>query len=160
MVPVRSGEGCIWAKRRDAYYAHRDDLPEAVRPHLTLIDLPSRRNATQVERRFGIPALRKSSMNIRLLSADVETGGLAERLLDRFVKARPFILALRHCLSPEEGSLRRLKDLELEVANRVAVSASGLCQRTGQPGFSNTARAGNHQVALVAYPLTSQQLLE
>ena len=124
MVPVRSGEGSIWAKRRDTYYAHRDDLPEAVRPHLTLIDLPSRRNATQVERRFGIPALRKNSMNIRLLSADVETGGLAERLLDRFEKARPFILALRHCLSPEEGSLRRLKDLELEVASRVEMKMS------------------------------------
>ena len=124
MVPVRSGEGCIWAKRQDAHYAHRDDLPEAVRPHLTLIDLPSRRNATQVERRFGIPALRKSNMNIRLLSIEVETGGLAERLLCRFGEALPFILALRHCLSPEEGPLRRLKDLELKVANRVEMELS------------------------------------
>jgi len=124
MVPVRSGEGCIWAKRRDTYYAHRDDLPEAVRPHLTLIDLPSRRNATQVERRFGIPALRKSNMNIRLLSVDLETGELAKRLLGRFEEARPFILALRHCLSPEEGPLRRLKDLELEVASRVEMELS------------------------------------
>lgn len=124
MVPVRSGEGSIWAKRRDACYAHRDDLPEAVRPHLTLIDLPSRRNATQVKRRFGIPAFQKSNMNIQLLSIEVETGGLAERLLGRFGEARPFILALRHCLSPEEGPLRRLKDLELEVASRVEMELS------------------------------------
>ena len=124
MVPVRSGEGCIWAKRQDAYYAHRDDLPEAVRSHLTLVDLPSRRNATRVEGRFGIPALRKSNMNIRLLLVDVETGGLAERLLGRFREARPFILALRYCLSPEEGILRRLKDLELKVASRVEMEFS------------------------------------
>lgn len=124
LVPVQSSEGCVWGKRADAYYAHRDDLPEAARPHLTLIDLPSRRNATQVKLRFGIPALRKSSMNIRLLSVEVETGVLASRFLDRFEQARPFILALRHCLSPEEGPLRRLKDLELEVARRVEMELS------------------------------------
>ena len=123
-VPVQTEEGCSWGARADTYYAHRDDLPEAARPHLTLIDLPSRRNATQVEARFGISALRKGNMGVRVLSVEAESGNLAQDLNYRFDQARPFILALRYHLSPEEGALRRLKALDLAVARRVEMELS------------------------------------
>jgi hypothetical protein len=117
-VPVQTKSGRDWGARADAYYAHRDDLPEAARSHLTLVDLPSRRNATQVEARFGVPALRKDSLNIRMRKVDREEGPVADALSDRFEQARPFILALRNQLSPEQSPLRRMKSLKLTVARR------------------------------------------
>jgi len=41
-----------------------------------------------------------------------------------------------------------------------AVSASGLCQGAGQPGFADTARASDHEVAFVFDPFGRQQALE
>ncbi|MEP1425854.1 MAG: hypothetical protein ABJX32_04705 [Tateyamaria sp.] len=117
-VPIHTKAGRDWGAREEAYYAHRDDLPEAARSHLTLVDLPSRRNATQVEARFGIPALRKDSMNIRLRSVEREGGPVAVALSNRFEQARPFILALRNHLSPDQSPLRRMKSLKLTVARR------------------------------------------
>jgi len=117
-VPILTQDGREWGARQETYYAHRDDLPKAVRSHLKLVDLPSRRNATQVAARFGIPALRKDSMNIRLRSVEQADGVVADALFTRFEQTKPFILALRNHLSPDQASLRRLKSLRLVIALR------------------------------------------
>ena len=117
-VPIITKAGREWAATRDTVYAHRDDLPKAVRNHLKLVDLPSRRNAAQVKARFGIPTPRKDGMNIRMRSVEEEAGELATSLITRFEEARPFILAMRNQLSPDKGPLRRLRTLRLLVAQR------------------------------------------
>lgn len=120
-VPIITKAGREWAARQDTVYVHRDDLPKAVRNHLKLVDLPSRRNATQVAARFAIHTLRKDSLSIRLRSIEEEAGDLAAALTVRFEEARPFILAMRNQMSPDQSALRRMQALRLVIAQRAEI---------------------------------------
>lgn len=120
-LPVQSSEGRVWSEREGVFYAHRDDLPSAARAHLTLIDLPSRRNAKQVAARFGVRPLHKESLEIRTRTLEELHGPDAVMLKDRFSSAKPYISALRRALSPEGAHLRRLESTELQVARRAEV---------------------------------------
>jgi hypothetical protein len=149
MVPIITKTGREWAARKDTVYAHRDDLPKAVRSHLKLVDLPSRRNATQVAARFAIPALRKDVMSIRLCSIEAETGELATALTTRFEEARPFILAMRNHVSPDQGPLRRLRSVGLNIAKRAEMEI-----KIGDEAILDDLEPFQHSLDLKTHELT------
>lgn len=124
MLPVQFGGKRIWAERDGVHYAQRDDLPSVARSHLKLIDLPTRLNAKHVLARFGVPALQKDALDLRIRKVDEVVDGEAATLRARFERAKIYILALRKALSPNGTHLRRFEALGLQVALRAEMELS------------------------------------
>lgn len=124
MLPVQFGGKRIWAERDGVHYAQRDDLPSVARSHLRLIDLPTRLNGKQVLARFGVPALLKDALDLRIIAVDEVQAADASTLMARFERAKPYILALRKALSPNGTPLRRFEALALHVARRAEMELS------------------------------------
>jgi hypothetical protein len=89
-----------------------------------LIDLPTRLNGKQVLSRFGVPALLKDALDLRIIAVDEVQDADASTLRARFDKAKPYILALRKALSPNGTPLRRFEALGLQVARRAEMALS------------------------------------
>ncbi len=124
MLPIQFGGERIWAGRDKVHYAQRDDLPSAARSHLRLIDLPTRLNGTQVFDRFGVPALKKDALDLRVITIDEIPDADASNLRAQFERAKPYILALRKTLSTNRTPLRRFEGLDLHVARGVKMQLS------------------------------------
>lgn len=117
-LPIQLEGRRVWADREGVYYAQRDDFPSAAKPHLRLLDLPSRRNAKQVLARFGVATLQKDALNLKICSLDEADEGASITLRSRFRDSKPYILALRKALSPDGTHLRRFEAVQLKVARR------------------------------------------
>lgn len=114
-VQARQDGAILWSPVGDTLYLDRDNFPSAAREHLTLIDLPARRSATEVEARFGVVAVSKQPFGLTIGRTVEATENVAALLAARFADGLPFIKALRAANSMDSARLRRLEALELTI---------------------------------------------
>ncbi len=113
-----------WIPVTEALYADRDGSLATARGRLALLDLPSRRNATNVTARFGVTALSRSPVTIRILSSVPASASIAAIVEHRFEGALPFISAYRSLVAPDSSALRKLEQLRLHVSTEVRTELS------------------------------------
>jgi hypothetical protein len=138
-IQVRRAGSIVWAPVADALYLDRDNLPTAARSHFALIDIPPRRNATNIEAIFGAAPLSKRNFELTVTKVIEEEGYIAANLQRRLNDALPFIKAYRLASSTDTARLRRLDALCLKVVKvaELEFSSSG-------EFFSGTLEPGKH----------------
>lgn len=123
-VQVRKDGALCWEPVGSALYLDRDNFPVAARDHLALIDVPPRRSASDVEKRFGVKPLSKQDFSLAIVHVVEEKGIIAELLRSRFVASLPFIKAFRSANSIETQRLRRLEALTLRIVLKAELEFS------------------------------------
>ncbi|ESX04877.1 hypothetical protein X769_13910 [Mesorhizobium sp. LSJC268A00] len=107
-VQVRKGGVVSWVPVGEALYLDRDNFPAAARDYFSLIDLPPRRNATEVFARFKVAPMSKQNFSLTITRVVEEDGVIAARLRTRLAASLPFIKAHRAANSVDTQRLRRL----------------------------------------------------
>lgn len=121
-VQVHRGHVRDWVRPDEALYADQTGFPLAAREFLALIDLPPRRNTSNVAERFGVAALSQEKYQLEISSLTEEVGATAAMLRADLVSARPFIRALRLADTNITTRLRRFDRLELKVASAAEIA--------------------------------------
>ncbi|MER8755167.1 DUF3883 domain-containing protein [Mesorhizobium sp. M0976] len=114
-VQVRKGGIVLWVPVGDALYLDRDNFPAAARDYFSLIDLPPRRNATEVFARFKVAPMSKQNFSLTTTRVVEEEGVIAARLRTRLAASLPFIKAHRAANSVDTQRLRRLDAIGVKI---------------------------------------------
>lgn len=114
-VQVKKGGTVSWVPVKEALYLDRDNFPAAARDFFSLIDLPPRRNATEVLARFKVSPTSKQNFTLTVARVVEEQGAIAARLRARLSASLPFIKAHRAANSVDTQRLRRLDLLSLKA---------------------------------------------
>jgi hypothetical protein len=115
LVQVRKGGVVSWVPVGEALYLDRDNFPAAARDYFSLIDLPPRRNATEVQARFNVAPVSKQNFSLTIARLIEEEGAIAARLRGRLAASLPFIKAHRAANSVDTQRLRRLDTLAVKA---------------------------------------------
>lgn len=114
-LQARRGGVVEWAPVGDVYYLDRDNVPSAARDLVALIDLPSRKNSTDILARFGAGPLSQRNLVMRVLERTEEAGPIAALLDLRWQTSLPFIRAYRRASNTDNSALRPLDQLQLSI---------------------------------------------
>lgn len=118
-VQCRQAGQVVWTPIAQALYADRDGSIAAARERFALIDLPSRRSATNVSARFGVTPLSRTPIGVRVTSIVAASAATSSIIEHRFESALPFIRAYRGLISADSSALRRLDRLRMQVVTEL-----------------------------------------
>lgn len=115
-VQVREKGAVAWAKATDALYLDRDNFPTAAREYFSLLDLPPRRSAVEVQARFGVSPISKQRFSVTVGRVIDDESVVAAALRSRLADCLPYIKVYRSAQSLETQRLRQLERVTLRVA--------------------------------------------
>ena len=134
-------KGMLWGRLNDheAYYpvnqlrySSRSSLPAPVRNLIPLVDIDSRRKASEVERIFGVQPVKPSDVVLTVEKTGIESRPWSCFVSERLTQALPYLYASRLARTTDEdgGDRRRLGAVSICVCEhfRAGVTVEGIAR--------------------------------